>query len=86
INDERTKAHVIACGVLAAGILELLWMIFFLKINKMSVPIRLPSINQDIKTIFNRMGAGVFGSGIVQINTWIDMVIVSFVPGGLSYI
>ncbi|MDJ1407301.1 MAG: murein biosynthesis integral membrane protein MurJ [Candidatus Midichloria sp.] len=86
INDEQTKAHVIAYGVLAAGILELLWMIFFLKINKMPVPIRLPSINPDIKTIFNRMGAGVFGSGIVQINTWIDMVIVSFVPGGLSYI
>lgn len=86
INDERTKAHVIAYGVLAAGILEFLWMVFFLKINKMSVPIRLPTINPDIKTILNRMGAGVFGSGIVQINTWIDMVIVSFVPGGLSYI
>ncbi|WHQ46831.1 MAG: murein biosynthesis integral membrane protein MurJ [Candidatus Midichloria sp.] len=86
INDERTKAHVIAYGVLAAGILEFLWMTFFLKINKMTIPIRLPVINQDIKTILNRMGAGVFGSGIVQINTWIDMVIVSFVHGGLSYI
>lgn len=82
----KTKAHSIAYGVLVAGILEFLWMLFFLKLNNMVVPIRSPILTKDVKDTLNRMGAGLLGSGIAQINAWVDMIIVSFIPGGLSYI
>ena len=85
-NDGQTKAHSIAYGVIAAGVLEFLWMLLFLKLNNVLVPLNLPKLSPDIKILLTRMGAGVIGSGIVQINTWVDMIIVSFVPGGLSYI
>ena len=85
-NDSPTKAHSIAYGVIAAGVLEFLWMLSFLKLNNILVPIKLPRLSQDLKILLTRMVAGVIGSGIAQINTWIDMVIVSFVSGGLSYI
>ncbi len=81
-----TAAHNIAYGVLVAGALELIWMLFFLKINKISIKFHKPKLTHDVKTVLTRAGSSLFSSGIAQINTMVDMIIVSFIPGGLSYI
>lgn len=82
----ETKAHSIAYGVLTAGVLELLWMLYHLKKNHISLPLVRPQITKEIKIILKRMSNGFLGSSIAQINTWVDMIIVSFISGGISYI
>ena len=85
-NDVSTKAHAVAYGVLAAGVIEVIWMLFFIKKNDAKVPLIWPSIDSEVKHVIKKIGPGVIGSGVYQINTWIDMIIVSFIPGGMSYI
>jgi putative peptidoglycan lipid II flippase len=85
-NDASTKAHSVAYGVLAAGVIEVVWMLFFIKREDLLVPLVWPKLTFEVKGIIKKIGPGIIGSGIYQINVWVDMIIVSFIPGGMSYI
>ena len=86
-----TPAHGIAFGVSVAGVLEILWLMFFLK--KCGVSLR-PQWNvwalvhtNDIKTLFKRIAPGVLGAGVYQINMMVDTIIVSLVgTGAISWL
>ena len=86
-----TPAHGIAFGVSFAGVLEILWLAFFLK--RAGVVIR-PQWNirrlikhPDIKTLFRRITPGVLGAGVYQINMMVDTIIVSLVgTGAISWL
>lgn len=82
----KTTAHALCYGLLVAGIIELIWIIYFAKRNDVIIPIKKPKINSKIKTMLKRMTAGMFGAGILQVNILIDMVIASFIPGGISFL
>ena len=84
-------AYGIALGVSVAGVLEILWLMFFLK--KCRVVIR-PQWNiwallhsADIKILFKRIAPGVLGAGVYQINMMVDTIIVSLVgTGAISWL
>lgn len=86
-----TPAYRIALGIPVAGLLEVLWLHFFLK--RQDVFIRLqPNVvqlihSEEIKTLFKRIAPGVFGAGIYQINMMVDTILVSLVgTGAISWL
>lgn len=86
-----TPAYRIALGVPAAGLLEILWLHYFLK--RQDVFIRPQrgvfalAATEEIKTLFKRIAPGVFGAGIYQINMMVDTILVSLVgTGAISWL
>ena len=86
-----TAAHGIALGITVAGVLEVLWLAYFLK----RIDIRIhPYLhigkimrNPEIKTLFKRIAPGVVGAGIYQINMAVDTILVSLVgTGAISWL
>ena len=75
-----------AWGITISGLIEVLWLKYFL--NKDSVKIK-PNTqflsllkDNEIITLFKRIGPGVVGAGIYQINMVVDTIIVSLVSTG----
>lgn len=82
-----TPAHALALGVLGAGVMQLLWMLFHAFKMKILLPIQAPAVTGDIKKVFRRMGPAVVGAGVVQVNIFIDMILASTLPAGaISYL
>lgn len=86
-----TAAHGFALGITVAGVLEVLWLAYFLK----RIDIRIhPYLhigkimrNPEIKTLFKRIAPGVVGAGIYQINMAVDTILVSLVgTGAISWL
>ena len=86
-----TPAHGISAGITFAGILEIFWLAYFL--HRQKVYIR-PQFNiiqllkdSEIKTLFRRIGPGVLGAGVYQINMVVDTILVSLVgTGAISWL
>ena len=86
-----STSHGIAFGITFAGILEVLWLTFFL--HKQGIHIH-PYIrvfkmfkNPDIKLLFKRIAPGILGAGIYQINMAVDTILVSLVgTGAISWL
>lgn len=80
-------AIAISWGVFAAGIIELIFI--YICVVRAGFKVRLFSpfcvfwnISKELKTLFKRMLPGVFGSGVYQINLFLDTFFVSFVGAG----
>ena len=87
----ETPAHGISWGVTIAGLLEILWLHFFLRRIDVSVKpqfnIRRLLHNAEIKTLFKRIAPGVLGAGVYQINMVVDTIVVSLVgTGAISWL
>lgn len=81
-----TPAHALSWGVIGGGVLELLWMIYFLKKSGLTFSFGMPAVDDDIKKLLKRMLPSIYGSGIAQINIWVSTIIASYVIGGISYL
>jgi len=90
-NIGTTRAHGLACGITLAGILEILWLHYFIRKQDIRLTPQ-PNIWQllkldDIKTLFRRIAPGVLGAGIYQINMVVDTILVSLVgTGAISWL
>ena len=86
-----TPAYRVALGIPLAGLLEILWLRYFLKRQEVEI---LPQRNvielaktEEIKTLFRRIAPGIFGAGIYQINMVVDTILVSLVgTGAISWL
>ena len=86
-----TAAHGIAFGITTAGFIEILWLMFFLKCQDVSIKPQtdIKAILKDceIRTLFKRIAPGVLGAGIYQINMVVDTILVSLVgTGAISWL
>ena len=84
-------AYGIALGITVAGVLEVLWLAYFL--HKQGVYIhpytRVFKMfkNPDIQILFKRILPGILGAGIYQINMAVDTILVSLVgTGAISWL
>lgn len=79
-------AYSMAWSVLLAGILEILWLNYFLRREgiRLRPDFHLLQIvrNPDIKTLFRRITPGILGAGVYQINMVVDTILVSLVGAG----
>jgi putative peptidoglycan lipid II flippase len=83
----QTPVHVLAFSVLVSGVLQATVMLYALKRAGFSFSLKFPHMDQDIKTLLKRMGPGVLGGGVMQINVWINTVIATtLLPGAVSYL
>ncbi len=86
-----TPAHGIAAGITLAGVLEVLWLRYFLRRQEIRIPpyVHIAKIlhNPEIRTLFRRIAPGVVGAGIYQINMAVDTILVSLVgTGAISWL
>lgn len=80
-------AYALAWGVFTAGIVELIFLLWNMHRSGLFFglwgPIKvIRCFSKDIKTLFKRMLPGVFGSGVYQINLFLDTFFVSFLMQG----
>ena len=87
IHHEYQYAYGLAIGVLLAGFIELIWIYYALKksgfLFGLIGPVKaLFHLTKGVKTLLKKMLPGVFGSGVYQINLFLDTFFVSFVGAG----
>jgi putative peptidoglycan lipid II flippase len=82
----ETVVHALIYGMVAGGILEFVWMLYFAKRNKLLLPLAKPQITSKIKKLMLRMLPSLVSFGVMQISVLISMIIASFIPGGMSYL
>jgi len=80
-------AYALSCGVAAAGVLELLFLLWHIKKAKFLFGIQGPvqtlfHLSKGVKILLKKMAPGVLGSGVYQINLFLDTFFVSFVGAG----
>jgi len=77
----------LALGVLAGGVIQFLFQIPFLWKRRITFRFNFDFRNPAIKRIGLLMVPGLIGTGLYQINTFIDMIFASFLPSGsVSYL
>ena len=86
-----TPAHGISAGITFAGLLEIFWLAYFLRRQKVYIHPQFNIIrllkDSEIKTLFKRIGPGVLGAGVYQINMVVDTILVSLVgTGAISWL
>ncbi|MCE3255824.1 MAG: murein biosynthesis integral rane protein MurJ [Rickettsiaceae bacterium] len=79
-------AYALSWGVFAAGVLQLLWLMFFLYRAGILVYPTFPKINSDIKHFFKKLLPGIVGANVMQINLLVDTMIASLISGAVSYL
>jgi putative peptidoglycan lipid II flippase len=79
-------AYALSWGVFSAGVLQVLWLMFFLYRAKMLVYPTWPKINGDIKHFFHKLIPGIIGANVMQINLLVDTMIASMIAGAVSYL
>lgn len=78
----KTPGHALAWGITIAGVVQLVWLWYFLRRFKITLPAIRPRITPEIKKLFKLMAPGAFGAGIMHINLFIDVIIASFLATG----
>ena len=79
-------AYYISYAVTFAGLIQLIFLIFFVKkffIPKISFKFRL---NKKIKLFFKKLFPSIFSSGVTQINILVGTIIASFQANAVSYL
>lgn len=87
INNPYAPAYALSIGVCLAGFLELVWLIYYVKKESLLFGLVGPvkaviHMGANVKLLLKRMGPGVLGSGVYQINLFLDTLFVSFVGAG----
>lgn len=81
-----TYAHALAIAVFVAGLVQMLWLIYWCKRLGMMPRMRYPRITEQMRKLFRLMAPAAMGAGVAQINLFIDLIIASHIAGGVSYL
>ena len=84
---DNAPAYALAWGVFGAGIVEFIFLGWQLKKSGFLFGLLSPfkaifHISKEVKTLLKKMAPGVLGSGVYQINLFLDTLFVSFVGAG----
>lgn len=83
-EDKINSAISISYSVIIAGILQVLFMLIFLKKSNMHFSIRYSLNDPEIKKFLKNMLPATLSASIYQLNIFISQSIASFVPGVVS--
>ncbi|WP_424810888.1 murein biosynthesis integral membrane protein MurJ [Roseococcus sp. YIM B11640] len=83
-----TPAHALAWGVTLSGIVQLGFVSWACARAGMALNLfHAPKLPPDVRMVLRRMGPGLIGAGVTQLNLAIDVIIASFLPAGaVSYL
>ncbi|MAZ76569.1 MAG: murein biosynthesis integral membrane protein MurJ [Micavibrio sp.] len=83
----ESAGHAMAWGVLAAGVAQFLWLLFWIKRHGVNLRLKKPEFTGNIKKLFKLMGPGVIGAGVMHVNLLADLIIASLLTSGsISYL
>lgn len=79
--------YALAWGIVIAGVVQNLYLGYCLYQSgfRLHLP-KFPPLSPDIKLMMRNMLPGIFATGVVQINMFVDMTLASFVDNGPSYL
>ncbi|MFN8727113.1 MAG: murein biosynthesis integral membrane protein MurJ [Rhodospirillales bacterium] len=77
-----TAGHAASWGVLAAGLAQFLFLAYACSRADMALRLRWPRLSDNAKTLLKRMAPVALGSGAVQINLVIDVMLASLLAAG----
>lgn len=92
IHSDFAPAYALSWGVLVAGVVEFCFLLYHLRRIQMTFGLMGPikslfHLTQGVKILLKKMAPGVLGSGVYQINLFLDTLFVSFVgPGAISWL
>ena len=80
-------AYALSCGVTLAGVFQLLWLVVHTRKEGLPLGLIAPlkivrNASAEVGLLLKRVLPGVFGSGIYQINLFLDTMFVSFLSTG----
>ncbi len=82
-----TAGHAFSYGIIACGIIQWVWVLVPTHRQGMRLRLRWPKLSPRVRHFFILMGPAAAGSGVVQINIFLDMLIASYLPtGGISFL
>jgi len=74
-------------GITVCGIVQALWVLWPAWQRGMRLHLKVPHYGPEIKKFFKLLGPAALGSGVVQINIFLDMLIASLLPtGSVAYL
>jgi putative peptidoglycan lipid II flippase len=77
-----TAGRALAWGVAAAGLAQFLWLAWACAREGMALSLPRPRLTPDVKRLLTLMLPAALGSGVVQVNLLIDVMIASLLPTG----
>ena len=78
-----TPAHALAWGVTVSGAVQLGFVMWACARAGMALNIvRAPTLPPEVRLVLRRMGPGLVGAGVTQLNLAVDVIIASFLPSG----
>ena len=77
-----TIGHSLAWGVTISGVLQLALLAWAVRRAGMALYIPRPRMTPQMRILLSRMGPGLLGAGVTQLNLAVDVVIVSLLPPG----
>lgn len=83
-----TPAHALAWGVTLSGVVQLGFVWWACARAGMALnPVQAPSLAPEVRQVLRRMGPGLVGAGVTQLNLAVDVIIASFLASGsVSYL
>lgn len=77
-----TTGHALAWGVSVSGVFQLALVAWAVRAAGMRLHLVRPKLTPRIRVLLRRMGPGLLGAGVTQLNLTMDVVIASFLPAG----
>ncbi len=85
--ENSMDPYVLSWSVLWGGMIQVFWAMGCGKNAGWFLPYKRPQMSDSIKELFSKIGPGILGGGIIQVNIFIDTILASFLKeGSLSYI
>lgn len=82
-----TAGHALSWGVALAGVAQFLWLAWASNREGMGLFLPRPSLTPEVRRLLALMLPAALGSGVVQVNLLIDIVLASLLPtGAVSYL
>jgi putative peptidoglycan lipid II flippase len=83
----QTVGHALAWGVALAGVAQFIWLVCSCHKAGMGLSLPWPRLSPEVKRLLMLMLPAALGSGVVQVNLLIDIVLASLLPtGAVSYL
>ncbi len=77
-----TVGHSLAWGVTVSGVLQLALLAWAVRRAGMALRIPRPRMTPQMRVLMRRMGPGLLGAGVTQLNLTVDIWVVTWLPPG----
>ena len=85
-ETRQATGILLAIAVSISGVLQLAWLVFWMKRAGFSIPFGRPRLTKRVKEMFVLIVPAVFGAGVYQISRFIDLAFIRILPdGSLTY-